>query len=181
MDVVVDIGKADSYQYQEKVDTDEIILDPHSFLLGETAEGISIPPHLAGWIEGKSGRARHGVLVHCTAPHIAPGWGRTKPKAITLELVNLGPVGSGPGRGLLSPSCPLCVSVCRVISVRRSSRQRRAVRRAFTLAFCGSTMFTVEGTAGVAPRDGFSAVELPRVCASIRDSPRSIISLSVSL
>ncbi len=85
---MVDVDVALAYAYSNREDADEIILQPHEFLLGETAEGISLPPHLAGWIEGKSGRARHGLL----APHIAPGWGIPNPKAITLELVNLAPV-----------------------------------------------------------------------------------------
>ena len=86
----VDIGQAEAYRFLEKIEVDEIEMDPGDFLLGETAEAMTIPQHLAGWIEGKSGLARHGLIVHCTAPHIAPGWGTPRPKAITLELVNLG-------------------------------------------------------------------------------------------
>jgi deoxycytidine triphosphate deaminase len=99
------------YRTLEPFETDEVVLKPGEFLLGETAEAIAIPNHLCGWIEGKSGRARAGLIVHCTAPHIAPGWGfvpppafprivassaheapeaTAKPKRITLEMVNLG-------------------------------------------------------------------------------------------
>lgn len=88
----VDIGEAEAYQYLERKEAAEIEMKPGDFLLGETAEGVSMPQHLAGWIEGKSGLARHGLIVHCTAPHIAPGWGTPDPKSITLELVNLGKV-----------------------------------------------------------------------------------------
>lgn len=91
IEFTVDVGKAQAYDYFEQVTTPEITLAPHEFLLGETAEGISLPQHLAGLIEGKSGRARHGLMVHCTAPHIAPGWGSNGPKPVTLELANLGP------------------------------------------------------------------------------------------
>lgn len=90
IDVQVDIDEAQAYQYHEEEEADVIMMQPGDFLLGETAEGIGMPQHLAGWIEGKSGRARHGLLVHCTAPHIAPGWGTPNPRRITLELVNLG-------------------------------------------------------------------------------------------
>lgn len=90
IDITVDIGEAEAYQYLENVESDAIEMEPGDFVLGETAEGITMPQHLAGWIEGKSGRARHGLIVHCTAPHIAPGWGTPRPKPITLELVNLG-------------------------------------------------------------------------------------------
>lgn len=89
--VTVDVGEASAYDYFDRHEADEIELEPGAFVLGETKESIAIPRHLAGWIEGKSGRARHGLIVHCTAPHIAPGWGTTtRPRPITLELANLG-------------------------------------------------------------------------------------------
>jgi dCTP deaminase len=85
----VDIAQAEAYQYFEPIEGD-VVLGPGDFVLGETAEALSLPQHLAGWIEGKSGRARHGLIVHCTAPHIAPGWGTPRPRRITLEIANLG-------------------------------------------------------------------------------------------
>lgn len=90
IEITIDIGQAQAYDYLEQIEADEITLGPGEFLLGETAEGMTMPQHLCGWIEGKSGRARHGLIVHCTAPHIAPGWGTPRPKSITLELANLG-------------------------------------------------------------------------------------------
>jgi deoxycytidine triphosphate deaminase len=103
IEVTVDPGAARFYDYAEKVELQEIIIKPHDFILGETAEGVSLADDLCGLIEGKSGRARHGLIVHCTAPHIAPGWGmapplvpdgpkQPNPKRITLEIVNLGNV-----------------------------------------------------------------------------------------
>lgn len=92
IEISVDVGDALAYDYLEEIEAQEIMLGPGDFLLGETAEGMSMPQHLCGWIEGKSGRARHGLIVHCTAPHIAPGWGTPNPKSITLELANLGKV-----------------------------------------------------------------------------------------
>ncbi len=92
IEITVDIGEARAYDYFEQIEAAEVTLEPKEFLLRETAEAIGLPQHLAGLIEGKSGRARHGLIVHCTAPHIAPGWGAVRPKRITLELVNLGPV-----------------------------------------------------------------------------------------
>jgi dCTP deaminase len=90
IEIVIDIGVAQAYDYLEQIEADEITLGPGEFILGETAEGMTMPQHLCGWIEGKSGLARHGLIVHCTAPHIAPGWGTPKPKSVTLELANLG-------------------------------------------------------------------------------------------
>jgi dCTP deaminase len=73
-------------------------LEPHKFILGQTVEHLTLPIDtpanrllkrcLAARIEGKSSRARTGLLVHFTAPTIHPGFSGT----ITLEIINLGPV-----------------------------------------------------------------------------------------
>jgi dCTP deaminase len=73
-------------------------LEPYKFILGQTVEHLSLPIDtpanrllrrcLAARIEGKSSRARTGLLVHFTAPTIHPGFSGT----ITLEIINLGPV-----------------------------------------------------------------------------------------
>lgn len=61
------------------------------FILGRTLEWVELPtkqtPYLAARIEGKSSRARCGVLVHFTAPTVHPGWRGS----LTLEMINLGP------------------------------------------------------------------------------------------
>src|SRR5689334_17158735 len=75
IDVTVDPATARVYDYAERVETEEILIEPDEFVLGETAEGVSLADDLCALIEGKSGRARHGLIVHCTAPHVAPGWG----------------------------------------------------------------------------------------------------------
>lgn len=90
IEVKVDVEDATAYQYFDTETTDEVVLQPGEFALGETKQAIGLPAHLAALIEGKSGRARHGLIVHCTAPHIAPGWGYPVPKRVTLELANLG-------------------------------------------------------------------------------------------
>jgi dCTP deaminase len=38
-------------------------------------------------VEGKSSRARFGILVHFTAPTVHPGFAGT----LTLEMINMGP------------------------------------------------------------------------------------------
>ncbi|MCU0914149.1 MAG: dCTP deaminase [Planctomycetes bacterium] len=68
-------------------------LQPQRFLLGRTLERIELPvdrgmPHLAARIEGKSSRARCGLMVHFTAPTVHPGWAGP----LTLEMINLGPM-----------------------------------------------------------------------------------------
>lgn len=65
------------------------------FILAKTVERIELPiPELdsgisclAARIEGKSSRARLGLLVHFTAPTVHPGFKGT----LTLEIINLGP------------------------------------------------------------------------------------------
>lgn len=88
VDITVDLADSDPYEFMHLEPIDEIEIAPNEFVLGETAESISLPLDICGWIEGKSGRARQGLVVHLTAPKIDPGWGLSKPKPITLELVN---------------------------------------------------------------------------------------------
>jgi dCTP deaminase len=74
------------------------ILEPNVFALGMTLERVALPIDvavnretktcLAARIEGKSSRARCGILVHFTAPTVHPGWDG----ALALEMINLGPV-----------------------------------------------------------------------------------------
>lgn len=74
------------------------ILEPGRFVLGITLERVSLPIDapinietntcLAARIEGKSSRARTGLLVHFTAPTVHPGWDGP----LALEMINLGPV-----------------------------------------------------------------------------------------
>lgn len=84
------------------------VLERSQFILAQTLEVIKLPiDHeenkktktcLAARIEGKSSRARVGLLIHFTAPTVHPGWsGR-----LTLEMINL-----GPARILLKPGMPI--------------------------------------------------------------------------
>lgn len=62
------------------------------FILARTFERIELStshgqPFLAARIEGKSSRARCGLLVHFTAPTVHPGFSGS----LTLEIINLGP------------------------------------------------------------------------------------------
>ncbi|HSW00568.1 MAG TPA: dCTP deaminase [Sedimentisphaerales bacterium] len=61
-----------------------------NFILAKTLERVAFPvdkgpPYLAGRIEGKSSRARCGLLVHFTAPTVHPEWDGP----LTLEMINL--------------------------------------------------------------------------------------------
>lgn len=67
-------------------------LQPNTFILAQTLESVALPiragrPLYAARVEGRSSRARLGLLVHFTAPTIHSGFNGT----ITLEIINLGP------------------------------------------------------------------------------------------
>lgn len=69
-------------------------LDRDTFVLGQTEQWLELPiPStgdvcLSARVEGKSSRARTGLIVHFTAPTIHPGFRGN----ITLEIINLGPI-----------------------------------------------------------------------------------------
>ena len=71
-------------------------LEHGQFVLGRTRERVYLPiPDegeccLAARIEGKSSRARMGLLVHLTAPTVHAGFEGT----LALEMINLGPARS---------------------------------------------------------------------------------------
>jgi dCTP deaminase len=71
-----------------------LALECNRFILARTIEWIELPilkrfkTCLAARVEGKSGIARCGLLVHFTAPTVHPGFRGN----LTLEIINLGPV-----------------------------------------------------------------------------------------
>ncbi|MDP9105826.1 MAG: dCTP deaminase, partial [Candidatus Eremiobacteraeota bacterium] len=70
--------------------TQPVSLDPNQFVLAQTIERANLPinpgrPTFAARVEGKSSRARLGMLVHFTAPTIHSGFNGK----ITLEIINL--------------------------------------------------------------------------------------------
>jgi len=70
---------------------DQAIVKPGGFLLWQTKERVGTPaknPTLICFVDGKSTRARTGILVHMTAPTIHTGW----EGKIVLEIANVGPL-----------------------------------------------------------------------------------------
>lgn len=68
----------------------EIIVRPLGFLLWQTKERVGTPPENADlicFVDGKSTKARAGIVVHLTAPTIHTSW----KGQITLEICNFGP------------------------------------------------------------------------------------------
>jgi dCTP deaminase len=71
-------------------DGERVILCPGGFFLWQTKEIVGTPTAKARYIcfiNGKSTRARLGLVVHLTAPTIEAGWWGH----VTLEIANLGP------------------------------------------------------------------------------------------
>lgn len=69
----------------------QIIVKHLGFVLWQTKEVVGTPEEEADlicFINGKSTRARTGLVVHLTAPTIHTSWSGN----ITLEMVNLGPL-----------------------------------------------------------------------------------------
>ncbi len=67
-----------------------IVLRSHGFVVWQTNEVVGTPdedPKYICFIDGKSTRARTGLVVHLTAPTIHAGWSGN----ITLEMTNCGP------------------------------------------------------------------------------------------
>lgn len=80
-----------------KVEADDcFVLHPGEFVLAATLESIALADTLLARVEGKSSLGRFGLLVHCTAGFVDPGW---ELASITLELanVNVVPIKLWPG------------------------------------------------------------------------------------
>jgi len=76
------ISMKEKIVYKE-VFADEIIIPPHSFILGTTREYIKLPSNITAFVEGRSSVGRMGLFIQ-NAGWIDPGFeGR-----ITLELYN---------------------------------------------------------------------------------------------
>lgn len=62
-------------------------MKPGETLLGVTKEKITLAPHIAGWLEGRSRFARVGLMVHISSPFMQPGIDSYQ----VLEIANLAP------------------------------------------------------------------------------------------
>jgi dCTP deaminase len=60
---------------------------PGEFMLACTEEVVTLSPHMAARVEGKSSLGRLGIQVHITAGFIDPGFSGQ----ITLEIANVAP------------------------------------------------------------------------------------------
>ena len=66
-----------------KINSEEIVIPPHSFLLATTREHIELPENLTAFVEGRSSIGRMGLFIQ-NAGWVDPGFAGQ----ITLELYN---------------------------------------------------------------------------------------------
>jgi len=79
----------DSDKYSDLITVkDSITLQPGQTILGITAERISLPANICGWIQGRSRFARIGLMVHISSSFIQPGIDNKQ----VLEIYNAGPM-----------------------------------------------------------------------------------------
>lgn len=74
------------------------MLPPLGFALGSILQKVCLSPRVAAQLDGRSSMGRCGLLVHCTAGWIDPGF----QGYITLELLNASPIPLllHPGQGI---------------------------------------------------------------------------------
>jgi dCTP deaminase len=94
---VIDV-KEDQEELTELVEIgeeDSFVLHPGEFVLGSTAERVTLPDDLVARLEGKSSLGRLGLLIHSTAGFVDAGWDGH----LTLELSNVAnlPIALYPG------------------------------------------------------------------------------------
>ena len=77
----------DQYGQQRTIDEGGYNLGSSQFVLGHSLETVTLPDYLVGRLEGKSGLARFGLIIHATSAHIDPGFSGV----IVFEIYNLGP------------------------------------------------------------------------------------------
>lgn len=109
------VEQVDTRRYWKRVHigkNQSISLRPGEFVLGRIYEKFTVPNGYAAKITGRSSFARLGLLVHCTADFINPGWHGHMP----LQLVNISNT-----EIRLSPYLP----ICQVILVRLSTDAAR--------------------------------------------------------
>lgn len=87
---VVDTADASTYPELRPRELDErgrLRVEPGEVVLAPTLERIGLSERLAGLLDGTSSYARLGIGVVLSG-QVSPGFGRTNPAVLTLEIVN---------------------------------------------------------------------------------------------
>lgn len=84
----VDFANPKKPSYKRVEITDEgYLLKPGAFVLGQTAEKLTLPNDILGYLDGRTTLARLGVSVHLGSALVLPGHSDS---IITLEIFNAG-------------------------------------------------------------------------------------------
>lgn len=75
--------KSPNVEHEKITNQKEMVIPPHSFILGTTEESIELPSHISAFVEGRSSIGRIGLFIQ-TAGLVAAGF----KGQITLELYN---------------------------------------------------------------------------------------------
>lgn len=84
--IVIDIRRGvDKSNYEELYlkEGEAITIRPGQFFIAETKEKLTLPNNIVARLEGKSGLARLGIVVHQTSARFDPGW--SGPAALELR------------------------------------------------------------------------------------------------
>jgi dCTP deaminase len=98
---------AELFGIRQEIPSGGYNLKPGELVLGSTLEVVKLPNDLAGRLEGRSGFARLGLMVHVTSAHIDPGF----TGVIVLEMYNL-----SPNTLVLEPLTPIAAIVLAKLS-----------------------------------------------------------------
>ena len=92
------IDPFEDHDYGEEMEQhpEGLVISPGEFILGKTAQRVSVPAGLRATVEGRSSWGRLAVIPHTQAGYVDAGYEGN----ITLEIVNLGamPIKLVPGR-----------------------------------------------------------------------------------
>ena len=86
----VDLRESGADIRYDRVEMDEegFVLEPGTFLLGQTMESLALAGDVAAFIDGRSTLARLGISIHQSSTIIQPG---QDAHIINLEIFNAGP------------------------------------------------------------------------------------------
>lgn len=96
---VIDPKRPETFQGNMRMITvpegESYMVQPGEFVLGVTAEIVTVPDDMVVRVEGRSSLGRLGIIIHSTAGFVDPGFSGT----ITLEISNLNrmPIALYPG------------------------------------------------------------------------------------
>lgn len=81
----IDVRQKEDVSRVVKIKKTGFVLHPGEFILGSTAEEVTLPLDIAAKLEGRSSLGRLGLIVHATAGYVDPGFSGW----LTFEIANI--------------------------------------------------------------------------------------------